>query len=150
MNYKLKLKYTIFLFLNALSLITLGQSRSISPLSLNPQKPLSQYIIENWTTDEGLPSKTLTAVTQTTDGYLWIASYNGLYRFDGVNFKAFTKDDYNILRTNSFNALANGPKNALFIGTGGSGLLYYRDGKLEIWGGKHEFSKPIESLSVDT
>ena len=142
------LKTWILLFFTiTLSGTTLAQSREISPLTLSIEKPLSQYIIENWSSDEGLPSKTLTKVIQTSDGYLWIASYNGLYRFDGIQFKAFTKEKYTLLRNNSFTELQERKDGSLLIGTGGSGLLTYHKGKFNVLGNTTErFDRPIESI----
>ena len=42
-----------------------------------------------WTSDNGLPDSSVTAIAQTPDGYLWIGTYNGLARFDGVRFVMF-------------------------------------------------------------
>ena len=42
-----------------------------------------------WTSDNGLPDSSVTAVAQTPDGYLWFGTYNGLTRFDGVQFVNF-------------------------------------------------------------
>lgn len=40
-----------------------------------------------WQSDDGLPDNSVTGVAQTSDGYLWIATHNGLARFDGVQFQ---------------------------------------------------------------
>ncbi len=47
------------------------------------------YLIDVWTADNGLRSSSVTAIAQTPDGYLWIGTYNGLARFDGVRFVMF-------------------------------------------------------------
>jgi signal transduction histidine kinase/ligand-binding sensor domain-containing protein len=44
------------------------------------------YLIDLWTSDDGLPDTSVGAIAQTPDGYLWIGTYNGLARFDGVRF----------------------------------------------------------------
>jgi len=41
------------------------------------------YLKRIWSTDDGLPSNTVTALAQTPDGYLWISALGGLLRFDG-------------------------------------------------------------------
>lgn len=40
-----------------------------------------------WQVDDGLPGDNVTGVTQSHDGYLWIATQTGLARFDGVRIK---------------------------------------------------------------
>ncbi len=59
---------------------------SIEAAGLNPGKPVSRYIIDKWEIADGLPSQTILSITQTPDGYLWIAASRGLIRFDGIKF----------------------------------------------------------------
>ncbi len=47
------------------------------------------YLIDVWTSENGLPDSSVTAIAQTPDGYLWAGTYNGLVRFDGVRFVTF-------------------------------------------------------------
>jgi hypothetical protein len=51
----------------------------------------SEYLIDSWQTEQGLPESTANAVVQTADGYLWIATFNGLVRFDGMRFTVFDR-----------------------------------------------------------
>ena len=48
---------------------------------------LPNYFSRSRKTENGLPDNAVTAVAQTGDGYLWIGTYGGLVRFDGVRFK---------------------------------------------------------------
>src|SRR5260370_2564974 len=54
---------------------------------LDPNHTLSQYLREQWTTDNDFPGGAIGAITQTSDGYLWMGTEKGLVRFDGVNFR---------------------------------------------------------------
>ena len=56
-----------------------------------PPRPLvsSVYRLRTWSTADGLPENSATAVTQTQDGYLWIGSWNGLVRYSGDRFALF-------------------------------------------------------------
>ena len=47
------------------------------------------YLTDVWTSENGLPDSSVTAIAQTPDGYLWAGTYNGLVRFDGVRFVTF-------------------------------------------------------------
>ena len=47
----------------------------------------SEYLVDVWDTDRGLPSYSALSFAQTPDGYLWVGTYAGLARFDGVQFK---------------------------------------------------------------
>lgn len=42
-----------------------------------------------FTDDDGLPSSGVNAVVQTRDGYLWVGTFGGLARFDGLTFTIF-------------------------------------------------------------
>lgn len=48
-----------------------------------------RFHVETWQAGSGLPGQTVNGITQTEDGYLWVATTNGLARFDGVRFKVF-------------------------------------------------------------
>jgi signal transduction histidine kinase/ligand-binding sensor domain-containing protein len=65
-------------------LLTLTASAARSTLSEDPD-----YLIDTWETAEGLPENSATAITQTSDGYLWFGTFNGLVRFNGVEFSVF-------------------------------------------------------------
>jgi len=48
----------------------------------------AQYRIDAWTTENGLPQNVITEIAQTRDGFLWLATFGGLVRFDGANMHA--------------------------------------------------------------
>jgi len=50
---------------------------------------MSQYLRDWWGTERGWPGGSITAIAQTSDGYLWIGTDKGLFRFDGLNFHQF-------------------------------------------------------------
>ena len=82
---------------------------------LDPHKVLSQYSRRVWTQENGLPQDTIRAITQTTDGYLWLGTDEGLARFDGYEFITFSRKDG--MPSNSITALAPGRDGSLWIGT---------------------------------
>lgn len=59
------------------------------------------YLVRNWQTEDGLPGNTVTAIQETPDGYLWLGTFNGLVRFDGVQFKVYDSVNTPQLRTSS-------------------------------------------------
>ena len=64
------------------------------PLSaLDPSKRLNQLGHTAWRLQDGLFNGAPTAITQTSDGYLWIGTRSGLVRFDGVRFTPWTPPD---------------------------------------------------------
>ena len=58
------------------------------PLSAAPHAD-PEYVITQWQAEEGLPESSATSMVQTPDGYLWFGTFNGLVRFDGLNFRVY-------------------------------------------------------------
>ncbi|MDQ3017594.1 MAG: hypothetical protein M3R25_12870, partial [Bacteroidota bacterium] len=53
---------------------------------------ISNFNFEHLTTDDGLSSNKVEDILQDGEGFYWIATKNGLNRFDGTNFKIFLND----------------------------------------------------------
>lgn len=116
--------------------------------ALNPAKALTQYSVTIWSQQQGLPQDTVRAITQTTDGFLWLGTDEGLARFDGYEFVAFGKDQGN-LPSNSVNVLAAGRDGSLWIGTPG-GLTRYLRGRFQTFTRKDGLpANSVSSLFVD-
>src|ERR1035438_4605831 len=59
-------------------------------MALDPRKAITQYLQSVWATDAGLPQTSVFSIAQTTDGYLWVGTEQGLARLDGVRFTVST------------------------------------------------------------
>lgn len=77
--------------------------------------------------DNGLPTGEANVILQTQDGYIWIGSYGGLIRYDGVNFKNFSAEE-NALESSSIRALYEGADGRLYVGTNDMGVYIYEAG----------------------
>ena len=86
------------------------------------------YLIDVLDRKENLPSSTVTAITQTPDGYLWIGTYNGLARFDGVRFVTFEPGNTPELGHSRVQGLYLDVNGTLWINTYRDGLASYRAG----------------------
>ncbi len=62
----------------------------------------AQYRFDHWTADNGLPQNSVRDIVQTRDGYLWLTTYDGLVRFDGVRFTVFNKGNSPGIASNRF------------------------------------------------
>lgn len=87
-----------------------------------------QYRIESWSTEQGLPYKTVNSVLQTRDGYIWVATPDGLARFDGVRFTVFNTANTPNLVTNRFGTLIESNDGSLWIAVEKRGLIRYKNG----------------------
>src|ERR1044071_1000616 len=80
---------------------------------------LGQLSRRAWQTETGLPQNTVHSVAQTSDGYVWVATEEGLARFDGAGFRVFDKQNTPQLRSNDVRALlATVRGNHLWVCTG--------------------------------
>jgi ligand-binding sensor domain-containing protein/signal transduction histidine kinase len=88
----------------------------------------AQALFDVWTTDQGLPQNAIQDIVQTRDGYLWLATTDGLVRFDGVRFTVFNSGNTPGLKSNRFTRLFEDREGTLWIGTEDAGLARYKDG----------------------
>lgn len=65
---------------------------TLQPLAAQYTPPRT-FVISHWGLDEGLPQSSVNSVIQSRDGYLWLATFGGLVRFDGVSFTVFDRSN---------------------------------------------------------
>lgn len=119
------LRKVIFLLIPiGLSLITCTAD------ALNPSRQITQYVHNVWTTENGLPQNTVLSIVQTQNGYLWVATQDGLARFDGVSFKVFDRRKFPEFKSNQMNVLYEDHRSILWVGTEGGGLSRIEAGKI--------------------
>ena len=75
----------------ALSVLTVLPA--LNSWALDPARAASQYLRDQWTAERGFPGGPVNALTQTRDGYLWVGTESGLFRFDGIAFKRVREPD---------------------------------------------------------
>ncbi|HWI17157.1 MAG TPA: two-component regulator propeller domain-containing protein, partial [Vicinamibacterales bacterium] len=99
-----------------------------APQLPSPPAPTTpNYSVDRWEVDDGLPQNSVISIAQTDDGYLWLGTWAGLVRFDGVRFTTIATE----LTNNHIRALAKGQDNSVWIATGGGGVAHWRDGQLK-------------------
>src|SRR6188474_666670 len=87
-------------------------------LSLSSIAQTNPYFFEKLTTSEGLGSNKINAITQDDNGFLWIATSDGLNRFDGTEVgQYYHKTNGNSLPHNYVYCLERLPGNYIAIGT---------------------------------
>ena len=98
-------------------------------LALDPSLAVSQYAHTAWTVRDGFSLGNVYAMAQTADGYLWLGTEFGLFRFDGVRFLPWQPPAGQQLPDKNINSLLVTRDGSLWIGTFG-GLVILRDGNL--------------------
>jgi len=102
-------------------------------------QPLKDYIIEVWSSKEGLPSNNLRHVAKDKDGFLWISTFNGLVRFDGNKFKTYDTENIPSMSTSVFYSVLPYDDGKMYLATQSSGLIHFENG---------EFSKIPDASSL--
>lgn len=91
---------------------------------LNPSKKLSQYPIKTWDMDKGMPSDMVIQILEDTTGYIWLATYKGIARFDGVNFTNFNHSSSSAIESVTIQAATIDSDKNLWFGSQ-KGLVKY-------------------------
>jgi|GEM_PF-1134207 len=122
-----------------------------APVMQDTARAITQYKLEQWTDANGLPQNSIWAVAQTPDQFLWIATEQGLIRFDGDRFEVFNPTNTPAFRRSQLLALAVGPDGTLWIGTAGGGLVSYSSGRFTHYDPPGEgASDYVQSVAVDS
>jgi ligand-binding sensor domain-containing protein/class 3 adenylate cyclase len=122
MNLRIKknrVAFALFILVANVSLFAAsGTMRTVSPDDF-----LADYVSRVWTAADGLPGNTITDIIQDDTGYLYIGTYDGLVRFDGVEFSIFnhtTDSKYDFVSARS---LFQDSKRNIWVGTNDQGIV---------------------------
>jgi signal transduction histidine kinase len=99
-------------------------------LAIDPHRTFSQYIRDQWSAGNGFPGGKVNAFAQTADGYLWIGTAEGLFRFDGINFISAQQLDPSFRSITNVLGLTTDSEGNLWIWMQGL-VLRYRKGRFE-------------------
>lgn len=97
---------------------------------LSPDKLISQYHKRHWQVEDGLPRNYVMSVLPSPDGYLLVATDEGLTRFDGVRFSAFDLDTSLQLSRRWVLTMMVARDGSLWVGAFDGGIYHVRNGKV--------------------
>src|SRR5262249_33290184 len=100
--------------------------------AIDPLRMISQYMRERWGSERGFPGGAVSAIAQTTDGYLWIGTERGLVRFGGLNFQLFQQASPGTFPIGPVQGLVADAEGSLWILLKNTKILRYHDGKFEL------------------
>ena len=101
----------------------------ICAFALSPTLDVRQYAHTTWKIREGFAKGSILSIVQTPDGYLWLGTAFGLYRFDGVRNVLWQPPPNQHLPSGTITKLVAAQDGVLWIGTG-NGLASWKNGKL--------------------
>ena len=89
------------------------------------------YFQHLWQTEQGLPENSVAAIVQSRNGYLWLGTYSGLVRFDGIRFALFDNSNTPQLKSSRITSLYEDSEGSLWIGHETGELTRLKDGMFE-------------------
>ena len=118
--------------------------------ALDPTKSVGQYSLADWQTKDGLPHNLVQAIAQTPDGYVWLATQEGLARFDGVRFTVFDRQSTAAMTANDVETAFVARDGSLWVGVYGGTLLRYQNGSFRSYSNREGLSSAtIIALAED-
>ena len=113
------LRFPIFTLIFTIIFSHLGAVNAIST------ENLKDWIIYTYDNTNGLPTSEANTVLQTSDGYVWIGSYGGLIRYDGISFHNYSEGG--VFPSSGIRALFEDSSGRLWIGTNDMGVFYFEN-----------------------
>lgn len=104
---------------------------------------------------DGLSQGMIFDILQTSDGFIWVATKDGLNRYDGYNFKVFTNNPFDpfSIAENAVNSLFEDAKGRLWVGLQNKGVDVYDPGTgrfyhlaLDFMGQASQLGNPVEDI----
>lgn len=99
-------------------------------LALDPTRTIAQLRHSRWTLGDGAPGN-IRAIAQGRDGYLWLGTATGLYRFDGIAFERIVPVDQQSYRSPQITALLAARNGDIWVGYDFGGVSVVRGGVLK-------------------
>ena len=116
--------------LGALALQAQAPSTAGDGATPTPGDSASQsWVHESWTVKDGLPVNSVNSIIQDRAGYIWVASFDGLVRFDGVRFTVFNSANSEELPSNRIIELEEGKDGTLWLTTEQGHVVRFRAGR---------------------
>jgi signal transduction histidine kinase/ligand-binding sensor domain-containing protein len=88
----------------------------------------AQYRSTQWTTDTGLPQNSVRGIVQAPDGYIWVATLNGVAKFDGLRFQVFDKSNTPGISSSRFVSMISGEGGDLWLASEDNNVVRYHEG----------------------
>lgn len=108
-----------------------GVCLAVPASALNPTRAVSQYLHDSWGTEGDSPGGPITAFAQTSDGYLWIGTDKGLFRFDGLSFRQFEQAHPDPILIGPVRTLLVDANDGLWILLRNTQVFRYQNGNFE-------------------
>jgi PAS domain S-box-containing protein len=107
--------------------------------AIDRDRKLADLYHTAWTFKNGAPAE-IHALAQTRDGFLWLGSASGLFRFDGIRFQQYEPPPGQKFRQRGIRSLFATPDDGLWVGYWYGGASFIREGKIIDYGAREGLS----------
>src|SRR5882724_5998835 len=119
-----------------------------------PAAPLTaaDYLINVWSSENGLPQNSVNCLAQTPDGYLWAGTRSGgLARFDGIRFVTFNPQTTPALKDVEFETLSVDSLGTMWITAGNESVAAMTEGRFRLVRGRNATPRwhPLQLAAED-
>ena len=107
-------------------LALMGGARGSAAWAAAPE--LTNFHHTMWTSEDGLGA--VFDIQQAADGYLWLTTSTGVFRFDGVRFQSVEEATNGAAPNSEIHAVFLSASGGVWLKTRAAGLLFWKDGRL--------------------
>lgn len=108
---------------------------------------LDRYQHKAWTAKDGAPTG-VASLVQDTNGFIWIGSDQGMFRFDGTNFQRITELDGVDVSDGIIRPIYTGADGSLWIVSDKVGLYLFKDGHATLFTAKQGMSASSNKVQL--
>ena len=124
-------------------------SSATTAFALDSDRTMAQFYHTAWTIEDGAPSG-IFSLAQTKDGYIWLGTYSGLFRFDGVRFERYQPERGDPFPSQDISQLLATPDGGLWIGFRPYGAVFLENGRGRSYGEREGLPPSgINELALD-
>jgi signal transduction histidine kinase/ligand-binding sensor domain-containing protein len=107
---------------------------------LRKHSPEESFVIKSWNSNNGLPQNSINRIAQDKNGIIWLATYGGLVRFDGANFKTYSVKNYPELISDRIVSLFLDSKNRIWLCTENGKIIIFDGRRFTDFSSKYDYN----------
>ena len=104
----------------------------VRAFAIDTDRNIKQLYHTSWTAKDGAPTQ-ITGITRTSDGYLWLGSRLGLYRFNGLRFELYQPPPGVSFPSYSVLNVIGTRDGGLWVSFESSGAAYIRENHVQVY-----------------
>lgn len=97
--------------------------------ALDPARSVDEYTVTAWTMEDGLPHNFVQYISQDSEGFLWVGTWEGAARFDGRGFDAYNRRTLKDIAFDGVRTLLPMDDGSMLLGTTQFGVMRYERGQ---------------------